>query len=152
MKQFCETCVSDLPIINQVLTPQEILDKAAIYFKLPVEAIISRSRLGDIVAAHKMIITIIKKNTISTLREITELFGGINHTSILFHIRKTQDRQETDPNFFLTYNELHRYVFGTDAPKPRARERLKKISEKKNEVKMPVRPPAQYSNKDFVNT
>lgn len=96
-----------LPIIKQLVTRyinhnqreislDSIMEIVADQYDIPVDKIISTSRVRQIVLARQLSMYLTKKLTKSSLKDIGEQFGGKHHTTVLYAIESIKNLMKTD--------------------------------------------------------
>ena len=99
------TVLKDL-ISNQeptVVTPQEIILTTADYFRMPVEDLYGSSRSHAIATVRQIAMYLCREMTSLSLPKIGQLFGGRDHTTVMYAHRKIAKRISEDRE---TYNQV----------------------------------------------
>lgn len=97
---------------EQPLTPDKILQKVASYFNVKVKDLCSQRRLQQIVLPRQVAMYLIKKYTDVPLVEIGRRFGGKDHSTVIYGIRKVEQKLEKDPLFRSMVEELEKQLKG----------------------------------------
>ena len=99
------TVLKDL-ISNQeptVIMPQEIILTTADYFRMPVEDLYGSSRSHAIATVRQIAMYLCREMTSLSLPKIGQLFGGRDHTTVMYAHRKIAKRMTEDRE---TYNQV----------------------------------------------
>ncbi|MBD3180483.1 MAG: chromosomal replication initiator protein DnaA [Candidatus Latescibacteria bacterium] len=78
------------------VTISAIIKAVSDMYDIPVSKIRSRSRVSQVVAARQIGIFIARELTDSPLVRIGKKFGGRDHSTVLYAIRKIESKRETD--------------------------------------------------------
>lgn len=94
----------DMPLVQAVLkdivplgedgntiAPMEIVRAVAEYFKLTQEELFGKSRSQGIVVARQIAMYLCREKTSMSLPKIGALFGGRDHTTVMYAIKKVSD-------------------------------------------------------------
>jgi len=94
----------DMPLVQAVLkdivplgedgntiAPMEIVRSVAEYFKLTQEELFGKSRSQGIVVARQIAMYLCREKTSMSLPKIGALFGGRDHTTVMYAIKKVSD-------------------------------------------------------------
>lgn len=95
---------------QQELTLDHIQDKVAAHFQIPVEKLRAKTRKRPIVVARQLSMFLAKNLTNKSLKTIGEMFGGRDHTTVLYSCRAVQDLMDTDKDFRQTVEGLERQL------------------------------------------
>jgi len=76
--------------------PQEIVRKVAEHFALRPEDLVGGGRRKEVVLPRQIAMYLVRELTRSSLPEIGQLFGGRDHTTVLYAIQKIQELSESD--------------------------------------------------------
>lgn len=96
--------------INKEVTPEVIQKTVADYFSLDVEKLQSTTRVRQVVMARQISMFLVKNYTDKSLKAIGNLFGGRDHSTVLYSIKTVQDLMETDDEVKKTMEELDRKI------------------------------------------
>ncbi len=96
--------------INKEVTPEVIQKTVADYFSLEVEKLQSTTRVRQVVMARQISMFLVKNYTDKSLKAIGNLFGGRDHSTVLYSIKTVQDLMETDDEIKKTMEELDRKI------------------------------------------
>ncbi len=90
-------CLSDvLRATDKKVTMDEILKKTCEYYKIRTVDLISQNRQRAIARPRQMAMYLCKRLTQRSLPEIGRKFGGRDHTTILYGVRKIEELMQTD--------------------------------------------------------
>lgn len=76
--------------------PQEIVRKVAEHFALRPEDLLGGGRRKEVVLPRQIAMYLVRELTRASLPEIGQLFGGRDHTTVLYAIQKIQELAESD--------------------------------------------------------
>ncbi len=96
------------PYQEEDLSPESIIKLVAEKFGLKPSEIRSRKRTRNIVLPRQVAMYLIRKVTALSLPEIGELFGGMDHTSVLHGIKKVENLLKKDESLRKTVEELEK--------------------------------------------
>ncbi len=91
---------------SRPLTPEDILRTTAAKFGFAVEDVTGPSRRAPLVLARQIAMYQCRELTSLSLPRIGALFGGRDHTTVMYAIGKVKSRMETDPDVFESVNKL----------------------------------------------
>ena len=84
-------------IANTEASPGTVLEKVAQVFDVDVEMLQSSSRKRPVSEARQVSMYLMRKCTSLSLPKIGQEFGGKDHTTVLYAIKKVQSRLQSDP-------------------------------------------------------
>lgn len=96
--------------ISKEVTVPFIQDLVAEHFKVSVDTLSGKTRKRSIVIARQLSMFLAKKLTDKSLKSIGELFGGRDHSTVIYSCKTVQDLMETDMVFKDTVIELERKI------------------------------------------
>lgn len=96
--------------INKEITVEFIQKLVADYFKVPVETLNGKTRKRSIVIARQLSMYLAKNMTDRSLKALGEVFGGRDHSTVIYSCRTVQDLMETDPFFKETVSDLEKKI------------------------------------------
>ena len=73
------------------ISPDKIIKIITKHFSISIESIQKKDRSQNIVYARRMICYFLYKYSLMSLTEIGKIFGGQDHTTILYHIKTLND-------------------------------------------------------------
>ncbi len=94
--------------INKEITLEFIKGLVAEHFDVPVEKLGGKTRKRQIVIARQLSMYLAKNLTDKSLKTIGEMFGGRDHSTVIYSIKTVQDLMETDMVFKDTVSELEK--------------------------------------------
>lgn len=94
--------------INKEITLDFIKSLVAEYFNVPVEKLGGKTRKRQIVIARQLSMYLAKNLTDKSLKAIGEMFGGRDHSTVIYSVKTVQDLMETDLVFKDTVAELEK--------------------------------------------
>jgi len=101
-----------LPQTDHEIPPQLILEETAKYFSLPSSDLLSASRSRPLVQARQVAMYVMRECTGLSLVKIGELFGGRDHTTALYGIKKIEAEMQKRDQTFRQVQDLTRIVRG----------------------------------------
>ena len=96
--------------INKEITVENIQKLVADHLKVPVETLFGKTRKRSIVIARQLSMYLAKTMTDKSLKNIGEVFGGRDHSTVIYSIKTVQDLMETDTYFKETVLELEKKI------------------------------------------
>lgn len=96
--------------INKEITPEVIQRTVAEYFSLEVERLQSSTRVRQVVLARQISMFLVKEYTDQSLKAIGSIFGGRDHSTVLYSIKTVRDLMETDEDLKNTLEEIDRKI------------------------------------------
>jgi chromosomal replication initiator protein len=96
--------------INKEITLEFIKNLVADYFDVPVEKLGGKTRKRQFVIARQLSMYLAKNLTDKSLKAIGEMFGGRDHSTVIYSIKTVQDLMETDLVFKDTVAELEKKI------------------------------------------
>ncbi len=110
--KYCEKCRCELYTKElKDTTPEIMIQKICAYLNLSVGWVISNSRKREYAEARHIICDILYYDLKCTLKEIGDLLGGRDHTTVLNSINKIKDWC-FDTHFREHYIKLHKSIYG----------------------------------------
>ena len=97
-------------IQNYLKTIENIQKLVADHLKVPVETLFGKTRKRSIVIARQLSMYLAKTMTDKSLKNIGEVFGGRDHSTVIYSIKTVQDLMETDTYFKETVLELEKKI------------------------------------------
>jgi chromosomal replication initiator protein len=94
--------------INKEITVDYIKGLVAEHFNLPPEKLQGKTRKRSIVIARQLSMYLAKNLTSKSLKGIGELFGGRDHSTVIYSCKTVQDMMDTDVVFKDTVSELEK--------------------------------------------
>lgn len=96
--------------LNKEITVESIQQLVAEHFKVQVERLHQETRKRNIVIARQLSMFLAKKLTNKSLKSIGELFGGRDHSTVIYSCKAVQDMMDTDLIFKDTVAELEKKI------------------------------------------
>lgn len=96
--------------INKEVTPEVIQKTVAEYYDLDVDKLASPTRRRHIVLARQISMFLVKEFTDNSLKSIGRLFGGRDHTTVLYSIKTVRDLIETNDEIKKDLADLERRI------------------------------------------
>jgi chromosomal replication initiator protein len=96
--------------INQEITLDFIKNLVAEHFDVPVEKLGGKTRKRQFVIARQLSMYLAKNLTDKSLKNIGEIFGGRDHSTVIYSVKTVQDLMETDVVFKDTVAELEKKI------------------------------------------
>lgn len=99
------------PVLNPRMekieaSPETILKAATEIFNISIEDLKSNSRRREISQARQVAMYLMRQYTDLSLPKIGELFGGKDHTTVMYSCEKISQLRNTDPNLKQTLDRL----------------------------------------------
>ncbi|TXF91687.1 chromosomal replication initiator protein DnaA [Neolewinella aurantiaca] len=96
--------------INKEVTPDVIQRTVADYYNLEVENLASATRRRQVVLARQISMFLVKQYTEESLKSIGRMFGGRDHSTVLYSIKTVKDLMETNDEIRKSLSELERKI------------------------------------------
>lgn len=96
--------------INKEITLDFIKNLVADHFKVPVDKLGGKTRKRQFVIARQLSMYLAKHLTDKSLKAIGQMFGGRDHSTVIYSIKTVQDLMETDLVFKDTVSELEKKI------------------------------------------
>jgi len=96
--------------INKEITLDFIKNLVADHFSVPVEKLGGKTRKRQFVIARQLSMYLAKHLTDKSLKAIGQMFGGRDHSTVIYSIKTVQDLMETDLVFKDTVSELEKKI------------------------------------------
>lgn len=148
------------------MTKEKVLQIVCNYFGITVEEMATRSRKRSHVMPRHICFYFMNNYTVATLKEIGDIMGGYDHTTVMLAVKKVTELIEVEDNWYFKHCILLQKIFGKPLDnvnlknenrrlkeelqfwQRRAKAKktiLKQLTPDVKEVKF-ERPPAVYSN------
>ena len=100
-----QTVLKDVAPItdDQVVAPVDIINAIASYYKITADEIYGQSRTAGIARARQIAMYLCREQTNLSLPKIGQLFGGRDHTTVMYACRKVAEWMKERRSF---YNEV----------------------------------------------
>ena len=96
--------------INKEVTPEVIQRTVADYYNLEVENLASATRRRHVVLARQISMFLVKQYTEESLKSIGRMFGGRDHSTVLYSIKTVKDLMETNDEIRKSLGDLERKI------------------------------------------
>jgi len=96
--------------INKEITAESIQHLVAEHFNVPVDKLHQESRKRNIVVARQLSMFLTKKLTNKSLKTIGEIFGGRDHSTVIYSCKAVQDMIDTDLPFKDVVEEVEKKI------------------------------------------
>lgn len=96
--------------VNNEITVEYIQRMVAEHFNITVDKLQSPTRKRSIVIARQLSMYLAKQSTDKSLKSIGELFGGKDHSTVIYSCKTVQDLMDTDTDFKETVQELAKKI------------------------------------------
>lgn len=96
--------------INKEVTPDVIQRTVAEYYNLEVENLASATRRRHVVLARQISMFLVKQYTEESLKSIGRMFGGRDHSTVLYSIKTVKDLMETNDEIRKSLGDLERKI------------------------------------------
>ncbi len=96
--------------INKEVTPEVIQRTVADYYNLDVDKLASATRRRHVVLARQISMFLVKQFTDQSLKSIGRLFGGRDHSTVLYSIKTVRDLIETNDEIKKDLADLERKI------------------------------------------
>ncbi|MDH2443624.1 chromosomal replication initiator protein DnaA [Amnibacterium sp. CER49] len=106
--QLVQTVLKDLITLDEdnVIAPADIISAVAEYFKLSVDDLYGSSRSQQIASARQIAMYLCRELTNLSLPKIGQLFGGRDHTTVMYANKKISDLMKERRSIYNQVSEL----------------------------------------------
>lgn len=87
-------------------SPEKILQIVTQHFKISIEDLKGSSRRREISSARQIAMYLMRQYTNLSLPKIGEVFGGKDHTTVMYSCEKITQQQEQNPELYQTLRQL----------------------------------------------
>ncbi len=106
--QLAQTVLRDL--VDQdddnVISPTDIINTTAQYFKLSVDDLYGSSRSQSVAGARQIAMYLCRERTSLSLPKIGQLFGGRDHTTVMYAYKKISDQMKERRSLYNQVTEI----------------------------------------------
>jgi chromosomal replication initiator protein len=100
-------------------TPEAVITAVSEMFEIPIEDLKGSSRRREISVARQIGMFLMRQHTHLSLPKVGEVFGGKDHTTVLYSCEKISQLKNTDPDLARNLRQLSdRIHFSSQAQKP----------------------------------
>ena len=89
-----------------VISPTDIINVTAAYFKLSVDDLYGSSRSQAIATARQIAMYLCRERTSMSLPKIGQLFGGRDHTTVMYAYKKISDLMKERRSIYNQVTEI----------------------------------------------
>jgi chromosomal replication initiator protein len=105
------------PVLNPVVeaanvSPQDIIQLVSDHFKIAIDDLKSNSRRREISVARQVGMYLMRQHTDLSLPKIGEVFGGKDHTTVLYSCDKIEQLKTANPDMARTVRQLGDRITG----------------------------------------
>ena len=106
--QLVQTVLEDVITLDDdaVISPVEIINHAAEYFKLPVDDLYGSSRSQAVATARQIAMYLCREMTDLSLPKIGQLFGNRDHTTVMYANKKIAQLMKERRSIYNQVSEL----------------------------------------------
>jgi len=97
---------------DREISPDSIIKIVAEYYKLKVSELHSDRKFRKVAAPRQIAMYIIRKKTKCSLPEIGDLFGGRDHTTVMYAVKKIEQKLADDVSLRNTVDALMKKIEG----------------------------------------
>ena len=97
--ELVEVAVADLASTRPEVSPEQVINAIAHHYQLTLEELESSSRSRRIARPRQVAMYLIREETELSLAKIGELFGGRDHSTVLYAHERVTDLAEEDETF-----------------------------------------------------
>ncbi|MDX2136232.1 MAG: chromosomal replication initiator protein DnaA [Saprospiraceae bacterium] len=96
--------------VNKEITIEFIQETVADHYNVAVERLKQETRKRNVVIARQLSMFLAKKLTNKSLKAIGEIFGGRDHSTVIYSCRAVQDMMDTDAAFKETVADIEKKI------------------------------------------
>ncbi|MBP7680082.1 MAG: chromosomal replication initiator protein DnaA [Saprospiraceae bacterium] len=96
--------------INKEITIEFIQKLVCEHLKIPVEKLQGQTRKRNVVIARQLSMYLAKNLTNRSLKSIGEMFGGRDHSTVIYSCKTVQDLMDTDTIFKETVSDIEKKI------------------------------------------
>ncbi|QQS59782.1 chromosomal replication initiator protein DnaA [Candidatus Peregrinibacteria bacterium] len=93
---------------GKAMSIEEIAERTALFFDVPLEKLIGSSRLREYVVPRQTAMWFANKKLKEPLQKIGNYFGGRDHTSVLSAVRRTEKNRKLSSDYWRQCNDLRK--------------------------------------------
>ncbi len=110
--ELAEKALQDIisPYKNVVITPELIVSRVSEYFNIPESDLKGQRRTGKISSARQICMYLIREMTDEKLENIGVLFGGKDHSTVIYSVKKLETTLETSEETRKTIDNLKTFI------------------------------------------
>jgi len=105
---LAQTVLKDLSPVTEerVFAPIEIINTIAAYYQISADEIYGQSRTSGVAHARQIAMYLCREQTNLSLPKIGQLFGGRDHTTVMYACRKVAEQMKNQRAFYNEVTEL----------------------------------------------
>lgn len=107
-----DSALADLLPHRSELQPDEVVQKVADIFGIPMDRMLGRDRSKDVALPRQIAMYLLREEANISLPQIGETLGGRDHTTILYGIEKITDLLERDDRLRRQIIEIREQLYG----------------------------------------
>lgn len=111
--QMVESVLVDLIPHKTEIKPEDIIDRVAAKFGLPIVRILSSERSREVALPRQIAMYLLREEAKLSLTQIGETLGGRDHTTILYGCEKIADMLERDDQLRRQVIEIRERLYGS---------------------------------------
>ncbi|MCR9244481.1 MAG: chromosomal replication initiator protein DnaA [bacterium] len=97
--QLAETCMRGLPMRNGQISADDIMDLITSEFAISARELTGKSRTQMVSLPRQVAMYLIREHTENSLEDVGRIFGGRDHTTVLYAVNKIRERLQRDRTF-----------------------------------------------------
>lgn len=110
-----QVALADLLPQRGDLEPRKVIDAVAQVFKISVDKILSADRSRNVAEPRHLAMYILREDAKISLPQIGEAFGGRDHTTVMYAIKKTAEVLKHDDRLQRIYAQVRQHLYGQQA-------------------------------------
>lgn len=110
--QMVETALIDLAPRKAEIDPEDIIERVAAQFKLPIARILSQDRSREVALPRQIAMFLLRNEANLSFPQIGEALGGRDHTTILYGCEKIADMLESDERLRRQMTDIREQLYG----------------------------------------
>lgn len=114
--ELVDIALADMLPQQREISPQQVLEVVARAFGIPVERMMSKERSRKVVLPRQVAMYLLREDGQLSLPQIGEIFGGRDHTTVMYACERMADLLERDERLRRQVMEIRQQIFGQMHP------------------------------------
>ncbi|MCA8949907.1 MAG: chromosomal replication initiator protein DnaA [Planctomycetes bacterium] len=96
---LAETCMRGLPVRNGQVSADDVMNLITSEFAISARELTGKSRTQMVSLPRQVAMYLIREHTENSLEDVGRIFGGRDHTTVLYAVNKIKERLQRDRTF-----------------------------------------------------